>query len=241
MEIININNTNYFLLKCNEGYLLIDAGWVGKYKDFKEALNKLNINVASIKYILITHHHHDHAALVHDLREEIKCKIIIHKDGINYVKNGITYTKDIKQFNILLKLLDKILSPFIQCNYSPISLNEDDIIVTEDNFDIYNLTGIKGKIIYTPGHSKDSISLVLRNGYAFIGDVAMNMLKIFGQKYRPIEAENYSEVYKSWEKLIRYGTKKIFPSHGKSFSIEKLEILLKQYNFSSTQPRYPPP
>lgn len=90
MEVININRTNYYLLKCNEGYLLIDAGWVGKYKDFKEALSKLYIDVASIKYILITHHHHDHAALVQDLRGEIKCKLIIHKDGINYVKNGIT-------------------------------------------------------------------------------------------------------------------------------------------------------
>ena len=227
MEVININRTNYYLLKCNEGYLLIDAGWVGKYKDFKKALNKLNINVASIKYILITHHHHDHAALVQNLREEIKCKLIIHKDGIYYVKKGITYTKELKQFNVFLKLLDKILSPFIQQNYSPISLNENDIIVTEDNFDIYNLTGIKGKIIFTPGHSRDSISLLLWNGDAFIGDAAMNMLKIFGQKYRPIEAENYGEVYKSWEKLIRYGAKKIFPSHGKYFPIEKLEIILK--------------
>ncbi len=233
INIINISSTNYYLLKCHEGYLLIDAGWVGKFKEFKKALNKLDIDINSIKYILLTHHHHDHAALVHDIRKASKCKIIIHKDGINYVEKGITYTEEIKQFNIVLKLLDKLLSPFIQYNYSPVILNNDDIIISEDNYDLYSLLGIKGKIIHTPGHSKDSVSLVLTNGDAFVGDIAMNMLQVFGQKYRPIEAENYNDVYKSWSKLIQYGAKKIFPSHGKSFCGKKLEEILKNISQSS--------
>lgn len=220
---ITINDTNYYLLECKDGYLLIDAGWVGKYSKFKKSLIRLNIDIGSIKYLLLTHHHHDHAALIQDIRRESKCKLILHESQINYLKKGINHIVDTKQYNICLKLLDTILSPFIQYRYTPVDLNETDIIIKDDNYDIHSLTGIKGKIIRTPGHSQDSISLVLENGDAFVGDVAMNILKIFGQKYRPVEAENYDEIYKSWDKLILSGSKMIYPSHGNNFPAKELE------------------
>lgn len=226
-NIININDTNYYLLKCKGGYLLIDAGWVGKYDKFKDSLIRLKINITSIKYILLTHHHHDHAALIQDIRCESQCKLIVYKDGVDYIKKGITYTNETKQYNIFLTLLDKMLSPFIRYNYSPITLNESDILIDRDNYDIYDLTGIKGEIIHTPGHSKDSISLLLSNGDAFVGDAAMNILKVFGHKYRPVEAESYCEIYKSWRKLIQCGATNIFPSHGSSFSVEELKNILE--------------
>ena len=224
---ISINDTNYYLLEEKDGYLLIDAGWVGKYSKFKESLSELNIKVDSIKHIFLTHHHHDHAALIQDIREESRCKLILHETQINFLKKGITRIENTKQYNIYLKLLDKAISPFIHYSYKPIILNESDIIVTIDNYDIYDHTGIKGKIIHTPGHSNDSISLLLENGNAFVGDAAMNILKLFGHKYRPIEAEDYNEVYNSWGKLIQYGAKKIFPSHGNSFCVEQLKEILK--------------
>ncbi|MCK4348500.1 MAG: MBL fold metallo-hydrolase, partial [Thermoplasmatales archaeon] len=114
INVINISSTNFYLLKCKEGYLLIDAGWVGKYNSFKKALRRLNISIDSIKFILITHHHHDHTALVQDIRKETKCKIIIHKYETDYIKKGITYINETKQFNIYLRLLDRVLSPFIK-------------------------------------------------------------------------------------------------------------------------------
>lgn len=222
IQIICLCSTNYYLLKCNDGFLLIDAGWAGKYEKFKKELRRLGLGMDSIRYILLTHHHHDHAALVQNIRGEIKCKIIVHKDETGYIKKGITYTDETNQFNIWLKLLDRLVSPFIQYNYNQIVLNEDDIIITDDDYDIYSLTGVRGRIIHTPGHSKGSISLLLENGNSFVGDVAMNILKAFGQQYRPVEAENYADVYKSWAKLIQNGTKTVYPSHGSRFPIEEL-------------------
>ncbi len=54
----------------------------------------------------------------------------------------------------------------------------------------------------------------------------MNILKVFGHKYRPVEAEDYNEIYKSWKKLIQYGAKNIYPSHGNCFSIEGLKKII---------------
>ncbi len=55
----------------------------------------------------------------------------------------------------------------------------------------------------------------------------MNILKVFGQGYRPVEAESYDVVYKSWNKLINSGSKTIYPSHGDSFSIMELQKILE--------------
>lgn len=228
LGIIEINNTNYYLLKCKEGYLLIDCGWVGKYDEFKNKLSKLNICVDSIKYVLLTHHHHDHAALVQDIRKESNCRLIMHNNGINYLKEGITCTKKTKTYNIYLKLLDKILSPFIKYSYTPVAITETDIIIHDDYFDICELLGLEGEIVYTPGHSEDSLSLILSTGDAFVGDVAMNTLRMFGQKVRPVEAEDFDEVYKSWEKIIQCGANTIYPAHGKRFSVEELKKCLNE-------------
>jgi glyoxylase-like metal-dependent hydrolase (beta-lactamase superfamily II) len=221
-HIISLSSTNYYLLKCDDGFLLIDAGWVGKYERFKKALGGLGIGIGSIKHILITHHHHDHAALVQNIRSETHCKIIVHKEEVNYLRMGTTFMGDTRQFNAWLKYFDKLTSPFIRLNYNPVTLNENDIIISDDDYDLYGLTGIKARIIHTPGHSKGSVSLLKENGNSFVGDVAMNILRIFGQGQRPVEAEDYDDVYASWKKLICCGTKRVYPSHGSSFPIEEL-------------------
>jgi glyoxylase-like metal-dependent hydrolase (beta-lactamase superfamily II) len=38
--------------------------------------------------------------------------------------------------------------------------------------------GISGRIVYTPGHTKGSISVVLDSGEAFVGDLAMNKIPL---------------------------------------------------------------
>ena len=73
-------------------------------------------------------------------------------------------------------------------------------------------------MLYHPG----SISVVLDSGDAFVGDMAMNGLPLTIGPNLPIFAEDLSALKDSWRKLIDMGVKKIYPAHGKPFSIEKL-------------------
>ncbi|MBM3405439.1 MAG: MBL fold metallo-hydrolase [Bacteroidetes bacterium] len=62
---ITYNSTNYFLIPCNDGFLLIDAGWHGKLEKFKRELDSFNIGINQIKYIFLTHHHYpSHGGLI---------------------------------------------------------------------------------------------------------------------------------------------------------------------------------
>lgn len=109
-----------------------------------------------------------------------------------------------------------------QFSFPPLILGENDIILTGNDFDLLKNIGIDGKIPYTAGHSRDSISVILSDGSAFVGDVAMNFLRLAGIGHRPIYVEDINTVYESWQRLVKQGARVIYPSHGKPFSAREL-------------------
>ncbi len=80
--------------------------------------------------------------------------------------------------------------------------------------------GIPGKIIYTPGHSRGSVSILLESGDAFVGDLAMSGFPLRFTPGLPILADDITEVRRSWEVLLDKGAKTVYPAHGKPFSAD---------------------
>jgi glyoxylase-like metal-dependent hydrolase (beta-lactamase superfamily II) len=225
---ITYNSTNYFLLTCQHGFILIDAGWHGKLQRFKQELASFNIGLNQIKYIFITHHHHDHSALVQDLRVLTNAKLIVHKQQVDFITEGVTDYKKIKQYNWLLWLIDRVFRPFIKYNYKPVKIEQSDFIINSDVDDtVLRAIGVNGKILATPGHSIDSVSILLDNGVAYIGDLAMNIMGFICKTPLPIEAENYQQVNESLKKLIDLGAKEFYPSHGGPIDKKTVENILK--------------
>ena len=114
------------------------------------------------------------------------------------------------------------LSKKINHNYPGLKVRKEDFILEGDCSKNSLDLGIAGKIISTPGHSSDSISIVFNDGNAIVGDVAMNLFNLGETKYRPFFIQDINEIYKSWRKLIKFGAKIIFPAHGKPFAADKL-------------------
>lgn len=227
---ITYNSTTYYLEPCENGFLLIDAGWSGKGEAFKKELSLLGIEPEQIKYILLTHHHHDHAAIVQELKTLTNAKLIVHERQIPYIEAGMTNNKSIKQYNWVLWLIDKLTKPFINYEYPPISIDNSDIIIDTDTDDnTLRSIGICGKIISTPGHSRDSISVLLDNETAYVGDLVMNMgnMRLIGKAPFPIEAEDFEQVKLSMKKLIDLGGVRFYPSHGKMIDKEMIERVMK--------------
>lgn len=226
---ITYNSTNYYLEPCNNGFLLIDAGWYGKGKIFKKKLNLLGIKPEQIKYILLTHHHHDHVAIIQELKMLTNAKLIVHEKQISYLETGVTNDRYIRQYNWVLWLIDKLIKPFVKYKYHPISIDNSDIIIdTDTNDSMLRSIGVSGKIILTPGHSSDSISVLLDSGTAYVGDLAMNMssMKLIGKIPFPIEAEDFEQVKLSLKRLINFGGIRFYPSHGDIIFKEMIERVI---------------
>ncbi|MCB2341495.1 MBL fold metallo-hydrolase [Clostridium estertheticum] len=102
--------------------------------------------------------------------------------------------------------------------------NENDILV-EEEIRIKDIgINLNGKILKTPGHTIDSISVLFDDGDCIVGDAAANMLQFAGTKYCVIFICNIDEYYESWRKIICGNSQRVFPAHGKPFSVEKLKI-----------------
>lgn len=80
----------------------------------------------------------------------------------------------------------------------------------------------------------DSITLILDDGNAFVGDAAANMLQFAGTNYCVIALEDFDQYYQSWQKIIDYNAQHIFPAHNNPFPVEKLKQNIGK-NTSSTR------
>jgi glyoxylase-like metal-dependent hydrolase (beta-lactamase superfamily II) len=88
--------------------------------------------------------------------------------------------------------------------------------------------GILGKVIYTPGHSSGSVSVLLESGDVFVGDLAMNKFPLRLSPGTPIFAEDWEALKKSWEMLLEQGAKMVYPAHGEPFSVEIIQQQLQE-------------
>ncbi|KYC44542.1 MAG: metal-dependent hydrolase [Candidatus Methanofastidiosum methylothiophilum] len=225
-NIIKVGLTNCYLLKSDSCNILIDTGYKGKAKIILDYLETNGINAKSIKLIILTHGHYDHIGNAIELKKVTGAKILIHKNELPLLRSGVTDSQSTKPLNIWGKiLLSKISS--IDTTFEEI---KPDIII-ESEFDL-NSYGIKGRIISTPGHSKGSISIILDSGDAFIGDLGMNGLPLRIGPGEPIFGEDISEIYKSWDKLVKNKAKSVYPSHGESFDIEVIKKILSTKGLS---------
>lgn len=228
IQSIKLSYTNCYFLRCNEGYLLIDTSYPKDYEKFEKKLEKMGIKLSDIRYLFLTHHHDDHAGFAAKLKEQTGAKIIVHKNAITYLEQGIP-EEDAHPINKRVKFIFKLFNRFHDFGYPPVILSENDIILNGDDHELLKKLGIDGSILYTPGHTSDHLSIVLGNGNAFVGDVAMNFLKFTGIKRRPIFAQDINIVFESWQILIDHGAKTIFPAHGKPFDVKDLIIYKEKF------------
>ncbi len=229
LRTITLSQTNCYVLKAKEGYLLIDCGNVSDKKAFLSNLGKLGIALADISYLFLTHHHNDHSGLLgFMISANPKIQVIMSSKCAQYLKNGIHYKhRDERYPNPALRLMLKIYTRLNRNwseNFVPYFTRASDIIIDQDDDYVLSELGVEGRILFTPGHTDDSISLVTDKA-AFVGDAARNMLNFTGRPYHPILLYDLAACYESWDKLLNTGASTIYPSHGKPFDSVRLKIL----------------
>lgn len=223
MEMVNIGTRiiNNYLIKLDKGYMLIDTGYHEQFANFKKRLRKHNINLSDISYVFLTHAHDDHAGFLNEILDNSDAKVILHPMAVERLRKGqnsfdggcsnflaLTFCK-------ILKLLGKG-----EHRYPPVDRPERYIVLDESSKPGLEVL-LAGTIINLPGHTIDSIGLLLKDGSLFCGDAAMNGFP--SSNKITIWIENLQDFKKSWEIMIKLNPTKIYPAHGKPFLKEDLE------------------
>jgi len=207
---------NVYVVK-DQGVIIIDGGNPQKGKTFLNGLKKAAINPNEIQLIILTHGHWDHIGSACDIRELTGAKIVMHENEKHLLEGtskpkmppGVTLWG-----KITTKLMTWFVTPFIHIRQAKV-----DIVLDNNEFPL-NKYGISGSIVYTPGHSPGSVSVLLNSGEAFVGDSAMNKFPLRLTPGFPIYAENWPILIESWKMLAKKNIKTIFPAHGNPFSFD---------------------
>lgn len=143
------------------------------------------LNIKNIDYLLITHYHPDHMGIAQDIIE-MGAKLILIDIQKDYIHSS-----------------DMIFQKDKNIEFKPINTNPI-IITCEQSREFLNNLGISGEIIHTPGHTDDSISLILDNGIAFVGDL---------YDLKSAITFNDEKVNNSWNKILIHNISQIYYGH----------------------------
>jgi glyoxylase-like metal-dependent hydrolase (beta-lactamase superfamily II) len=148
-------------------------------------LKRKGVSINEIKHLLVTHFHPDHAGLTQDLKK-LGIKLLLLESQVSFIA---PFAKFFKGKNL----------PYVE-----ITQNDNLILNFEDSRIFLASIGLSGEIISTPGHSDDSISLILDDGFAFTGDLPPRFMV----------AEEDHVTQQSWDKIYQHKITRIFPAHG---------------------------
>ncbi|MBQ8519552.1 MAG: MBL fold metallo-hydrolase [Agathobacter sp.] len=224
MEIYNAGNRimNTYVYKSSVGYIMIDTGYEHSLKDVEKKLNKKNIKLSDIKYVFLTHAHDDHAGFLNELLgKTTELKVIMSDKAMPTLKRGQN-SFDGGCSTFLAWLFCKLMGLVGKAEHEfPVIEDKYDdrfIEITEENKTELEAL-LEGKIILTPGHTSDSISLKI-DDKIFCGDAAMNGFP--SVKRWIIWIEDRVQFKKSWEVMLSEDVNWIYPAHGNPFRKEDL-------------------
>ena len=197
---------NLYVIKGNNGDILIDTGFIGMKRPLKRWLNKFNV-----KLVILTHAHVDHTWNTAYLKELYNCKIAISENDIDNIDNTKIKSEPSKKCHTKwTKLMNWGMKHFTP---KPISIDT----LLKDN-QVINKYGIKLKIIPLPGHTNGSIGISYKN-YLFAGDSIVNRRKTPQIAY---QNQNNEEAHKSYLKISLLEPEIIFVGHDKEITYDKL-------------------
>lgn len=217
MEIkkIILGFTNSYLLEGNEGYVMIDAGIMRKKKSFLSGLKYHGIDAGQIRLIIITHAHFDHVGSLAAIKASCNdCPVLIHPyEAPRISEPVVAIPPGTNLQGKIISSIGRVGRPLLK--YPPVKPEK----LWMGAFEL-NDYGIEGKVIHTPGHTAGSVSVLLADGQAIVGDLAVNFTRM--RPFPPF-AEDPPAIYNSWKRLLEAGVRTIYPAHGRSFPAEWLE------------------
>ena len=205
----------------DKGAIMIDGGAPKKLKEFTKAIEEISIKPEDIKLMIMTHGHWDHIGSAKEIKEFTGAKIAMHEQEKEWLEKGLKpLPPGVTLWGSIFKGIMAMFMPLVKIPTTDVDLVLGDEGLSLDEY------GIPGKVIYTPGHSPGSVSVLLDTGDAFVGDMAMNKFPLRFGPGMPIFAEDLQKLKESWKLLLDRGAKTIYPAHGDSFSTDILRDAL---------------
>lgn len=211
---------NVYLIKGQSGCIMVDSsfGLAGK-----KLLRRTEMAMGGkqLQALVLTHTHFDHAGNAALLKKHFKLNIVVHEEEALYLKKGISPLPRGTQFynKAVMNVVRRVNVPF-----QHFEAVRGDIVLNE-RYD-FSESGLNSYVIPTPGHTKGSLSVVVDNTIALVGDTLVGY--VLGHNY-PAFADLPDQFAASWAALLDTGCKIFLPTHGGPIKREELQFLLDKH------------
>lgn len=208
MEIIRIKLplSNAYLVKDKKS-ILVDAGAPNQADKILAAVHKAGVNPKDISLILHTHGHFDHAGSTAELKRRLGIPVAVHINDAFMLRDG--RNGEIKPRNFEARLIMAFVPKSFETS-QPDILIEEEMVLTD--------FGVDAKVIFTPGHTKGSISILCGNHEAIVGDLMMGGWAagaLFGSRpHYHYYIDDIGQLHASLKKILSYKPSKLYVGHG---------------------------
>lgn len=187
------HHSHNYLVRGRDGWLIFDCDWPVTLPSLFRALKKADVRSDELRFLLVSHYHIDHAGSAEEIKK-LGVQLIVMETQQAWLNSWVPFAQ-------------KDLS----LHFIPISETGNLILKIEDSREFLANFGIEGQILSTPGHSEDSISLVLEDGSAFTGDLP---------PFQWAGGFDSPALKSSWQLLVNAGAKMAYPAHGIPFEVK---------------------
>ncbi len=230
-----------YLIKGEKNFALIDTGYGATTQKIINDIKNAGLDLSNLKYIILTHTHLDHmggAGLI--LKENPKAKVVLTEPGIINIVRPLRMYYGAKM----------IFGEDLQVDFGHVaSIPRDRMVLVEDG-DVLELDDLRLRIIETPGHTRDHISIFEETTKTlFTGDAVCNKYPGFNALIPPASPPLYpvKTVVDSIKRLRSLGAERLFiPHFGQveedinSFMVENINAIQdwKEYIISNLMKGY---
>lgn len=222
---------NVYLVSNGDQALLVDTATANRWTALKQQLNRLNITPENLSGLVLTHAHFDHAANAARVQARYQVPVIIHASEAELLSRGENTT--IRGAVWYTRLIVRAAGEkgLARLNYMP---TRADIWVNGH----YNLNalGFDAYLLETPGHSPGSISCIVDNQFALVGDAMVGALC---GSILPVYSADVRQLVQSWQVLLDTGCEWFLPGHRPPHQRAVIEKEIQKYTALLNEGKYP--
>ncbi len=196
---------NVFLIKEGGVGALIDSGFSDD-ESYNTRIKFLEAHSdAKIKYIVLTHHHYDHASGAHRLREATGAQIVVHRDEVSWLLNPDNETGDMEIPEDQKEAREQAKKWRLEAAKAT-----PDVLV--DDGHVLEIGALHLKLVHTPGHTAGHLCMLIpEEKLLFAGD---NVLGVGTAAIAPPPNGDMGQYVASLKKMQALEAELLAPGHG---------------------------
>lgn len=216
---IRLRTNNVFLIRKDSTNILVDSGPKNTYNDLIKFINQLKDKPDKIDWLIITHAHYDHCMNAAKIKNQFGSRVICAQPESHYLQSGyrplpkgtMWFTKFLIGFSMTAP------DGYIRSKFSYEPVFPDKEI---NGPYLIPMNGNRVELINTPGHTDGSLSVIVDDEIALVGDAAFGLSK---KSIFPPFADDSNQLKESWGVLLKTKCRVFIPAHGKPISRNRLE------------------